>query len=82
MQALQEHTRLAVRNLSSGRLMDWQFRALDGQMRDFSPPTRMVFDSGDPLVEVALAGIGIVQVMDFAVAQADGGLQRVLQANE
>jgi len=44
----------------------------------------MVFDSGDPLVEGALAGIGIVQVMDFAVADAlaDGRLQRVLQPFE
>ncbi len=84
VEALQEHTCLAVRNLRSGRLVDWQFRALDGQMHDFTPPTRMVFDSGDPLVEAALAGVGIVQVMDFAVADAlaDGRLQRVLQANE
>ncbi|MNN65664.1 LysR substrate binding domain protein [compost metagenome] len=44
----------------------------------------MVFDCGDPLVEAAIAGIGIVQVMDFAVADAlaDGRLQRVLQPFE
>ncbi|NYF37360.1 LysR family transcriptional regulator [Stenotrophomonas sp. JAI102] len=82
--ALHDHACLAVRNLRSGRLVDWQFREADGQLRDFTPPARMVFDSGDPLVEGALAGIGIVQVMDFAVADAlaDGRLQRVLQAFE
>ena len=82
--ALHDHACLAVRNLRSGRLVDWQFRETDGQLREFTPPARMVFDSGDPLVEGALAGIGIVQVMDFAVADAlaDGRLQRVLQAFE
>lgn len=82
--ALHDHACLAVRNLRSGRLADWQFREADGQLREFTAPARMVFDSGDPLVEGALAGIGIVQVMDFAVADAlaDGRLQRVLQAFE
>lgn len=82
--ALRDHTCLAVRNLRSGRLVDWQFREAGGQLREFTPPARMVFDSGDPLVEGALAGIGIVQVMDFAVADAlsDGRLQRVLQPFE
>jgi len=82
--ALHDHACLAVRNLRSGRLVDWQFREADGQLREFTPPARMVFDGGDPLVEGALAGIGIVQVMDFAVADAlaDGRLQRVLQAFE
>ncbi|WP_421570836.1 LysR family transcriptional regulator [Stenotrophomonas sp. PD6] len=81
--ALHDHTCLAVRNLRSGRLVDWQFRDGDG-LRDFTAPARMVFDSGDPLVEGALAGIGIVQVMDFAVADAlaDGRLQRVLEPFE
>ena len=80
---LQDHACLAVRNLRSGRLVDWQFLQ-DGQLREVTPPTRMVFDSGDPLVEAAIAGIGIVQVMDFAVADAlaDGRLQRVLQPFE
>jgi len=81
--SLQDHACLAVRNLRSGRLVDWQFLQ-DGQLREVTPPTRMVFDSGDPLVEAAIAGIGIVQVMDFAVADAlaDGRLQRVLQPFE
>ncbi|MEG2803922.1 LysR family transcriptional regulator [Stenotrophomonas sp.] len=84
VEALQDHVCLAVRNLRSGRLVDWQFRERDGQLREFTAPARMVFDSGDPLVEGALAGIGIVQVMDFAVADAlaDGRLQRVLQPFE
>lgn len=82
--ALHGHACLAVRNLRSGRLVDWQFREADGQLHEFAPPARMVFDGGDPLVEGALAGIGIVQVMDFAVADAlaDGRLQRVLQPFE
>jgi DNA-binding transcriptional LysR family regulator len=82
--ALQDHTCLAVRNLRSGRLVDWQFRQADGQLREFTAAARMVFDSGDPLVEAAMAGIGIVQVMDFAVADAlaSGRLQRVLQPFE
>lgn len=81
--ALQDHTCLAVLNLRSGRLVDWQFRDGDG-LRDVTAPARMVFDSGDPLVEGALAGVGIVQVMDFAVADAlaDGRLVRVLEPFE
>lgn len=82
--ALRDHACLAVRNLRSGRLVDWQFRDAEGGLREFTPPAWMVFDSGDPLVEGALAGVGIVQVMDFAVADAlgDGRLQRVLQPFE
>jgi DNA-binding transcriptional LysR family regulator len=81
--ALHDHACLAVRNLRSGRLVDWQFRE-GGELREFTAPARMVFDSGDPLVEGALAGVGIVQVMDFAVADAlaDGRLQRVLEPFE
>ncbi len=80
---LQAHACLAVRNLRSGRVVDWQFMQ-NGQLCEMAPATRMVFDSGDPLVEAAIAGIGIVQVMDFAVADAlaDGRLQRVLQPFE
>ena len=80
---LHHHACLAVRNLRSGRVVEWQFLQ-QGQLYEFTPPTRMVFDSGDPLVEAAIAGIGIVQVMDFAVADAlaDGRLQRVLQPFE
>ncbi|MDV3469534.1 LysR family transcriptional regulator [Stenotrophomonas sp. C3(2023)] len=79
--ALATHTCLAMRNLRSGRLVDWEFVGADGAQQDYTPTARMVFDSGDPLVEAALAGIGIVQVMEFAVrdALADGRLQRVLQ---
>ncbi len=40
--ALHDHTCLAVRNLRSGRLVDWQFREGDG-LREFTPPARMVF---------------------------------------
>ncbi|MBK0024637.1 LysR family transcriptional regulator [Stenotrophomonas sp. S48] len=80
---LQAHACLAVRNLRSGRVVEWQFMQ-NGQLCEMAPATRMVFDSGDPLVEAAIAGIGIVQVMDFAVADAlaDGRLQRVLQPFE
>lgn len=80
---LQAHACLAVRNLRSGRVVEWQFMQ-NGQLYEMAPATRMVFDSGDPLVEAAIAGIGIVQVMDFAVADAlaDGRLQRVLQPFE
>ena len=42
--ALRDHACLAVRNLRSGRLVDWQFLQ-DGQLREFTPPTRMVPES-------------------------------------
>lgn len=83
LDALRDHACLAIRNPRSGRLVNWQFLQ-EGQRCGFAPPARMVFDHGDPLVEGAIAGMGIVQVMDFAVADAlaDGRLQRVLQAFE
>ncbi len=81
VEALQQHNCLTVRNLRSGRLVDWQFM-LDGKVRDVSVPSRLIFDIGDALVDGVLGGFGIAQLMNFAVedALADGRLVPILQA--
>lgn len=81
--ALAGHDCLAVRNLRSGRLVAWQF-VVDGRLEERTPAARLAFDSGDPMVDGALAGLGIAQVMEFAVAGAlaDGRLQRLLAPYE
>ncbi|MGY2266613.1 LysR family transcriptional regulator [Pseudomonas sp. SDO5561_S422] len=65
---LQDHNCLTVRNLRTSRLVDWQFM-LDGRVQDVSVEGRLIFDIGDALVDGALGGFGIAQVMDFAVRE-------------
>ncbi len=66
---LQQHNCLSVRNLRSGRLVDWQFM-LDGKVRDVSVSSRLIFDIGDALVDAVLGGYGVAQLMEFAVKDA------------
>jgi len=66
---LKDHSCLTVRNLRSGRMVDWQFMS-EGKVQDVSVEGRLIFDSGDALVDGAVGGFGIAQVMDFAVREA------------
>lgn len=77
---LQQHNCLSVRNLRSGRLVDWQFM-LDGKVRDVSVSSRLIFDIGDALVDAVLGGYGVAQLMEFAVkdALAEGRLVPLLE---
>ncbi|WP_437880076.1 LysR family transcriptional regulator [Pseudomonas sp. LRF_L74] len=77
---LADHDCLAVRNPRDGRLVAWQF--IDkGKPRDLEACGRLIFDNGDALLEAAHLGLGIAQLMDFAVAEAiaDGRLVELLQ---
>lgn len=80
---LAAHDCLAVRSALSGRLSPWQFMASDGQY-SVEVAARMVFDSGDPLLEATELGAGIAQVMEFfaAPALAASRVQRVLVDHE
>lgn len=84
LQELSEHSCLSVHNHYLGRRVPWQFLADSGAMIDWPAPPGVIFDSGDPLVEGSLHGLGIAQVMEFAVRghlQA-GRLQRLLPQHE
>ena len=60
--ALGRHERLAL--ALHGRVVDWHLRA--GQRERVVPPgQRVVVDSGDALVDFAVAGAGIAWVCDF-----------------
>ncbi|WLH85544.1 LysR family transcriptional regulator [Pseudomonas sp. FP2338] len=78
---LKAHNCIAVRNLRNGRLVDWQFMR-DGKVQDVAVEGRLIFDIGDAMVDAALGGFGIAQVMDFAVRDdlAAGRLVPILQA--
>lgn len=80
---LQQHNCLTVRNLRSGRLVDWQFMDR-GKPLDLAVQGRLIFDIGDALVDAALGGFGIAQLMEFAVRDAldAGQLVPILQAHE
>ena len=79
-EALAEHRCLSVYNHYRGFLVPWQFKLAEGKAEDWLPPVSISFDSGDPLIEGALAGLGVAQVMEFAVREhiASGRLVRVL----
>lgn len=78
---LKDHNCITVRNLRNGRLVDWQFMR-DGKVQDVAVEGRLIFDIGDAMVDAALGGFGIAQVMDFAVRDdlAAGRLVPILQA--
>ncbi|MDL2188350.1 LysR family transcriptional regulator [Pseudomonas sp. ChxA] len=78
---LKDHNCITVRNLRNGRLVDWQFMC-DGKVQDADVEGRLIFDIGDAMVDAALGGFGIAQVMDFAVRDdlAAGRLVPILQA--
>lgn len=78
---LKDHNCITVRNLRNGRLVDWQF-IRDGKVQDAGVEGRLIFDIGDAMVDAALGGYGIAQVMDFAVRDdlAAGRLVPILQA--
>jgi len=61
-------------------MVDWQFM-IDGKVQDVSVEGRLIFDIGDAMVDGAVGGFGIAQVMDFAVRDdlATGRLVPVLE---
>ncbi|MGG2399180.1 LysR family transcriptional regulator [Pseudomonas sp. SH1-B] len=80
LEDLTQHDCLAVRNPRDGRLVAWQFQDR-GKAKDVEASGRLIFDNGDALLEAAHLGLGIAQLMDFAVADAiaDGRLVELLQ---
>lgn len=80
---LQRHNCLTVRNLRSGRLVDWQFMD-QGKPLDLTVQGRLIFDIGDALVDAVLGGFGIAQLMEFAVRDAldAGHLVPILQTHD
>ncbi|MPM76597.1 HTH-type transcriptional regulator DmlR [bioreactor metagenome] len=74
LQALAGHRCLSVFNHYHGRLAPWQFLNAQGEPQDWLPPQHVTFDTGDPLIEGTLHGLGIAQVMEFAVrSHVDAG---------
>lgn len=83
LEDLAEHTCLAVHPAQRSRPAPWQF-VRDGRDCDIEVGARLLFDSGDPLLEAAELAIGIAQVMEFCALPAltAGRLKRVLSAYE
>ena len=69
LEDLARHRCLCVYNHYYGRLVHWQFLDAKGAAQDWQPPQSVTFDSGDPLIEGSLAGLGVAQVMEFAVRE-------------
>ncbi len=81
---LARHSCLSVYNHYFGRHVPWQFLNAKGEPEDWTPPHTICFDSGDPLIEGSLHGLGVAQVMEFAVREHmdSGRLVRLLPAHE
>jgi DNA-binding transcriptional LysR family regulator len=76
--ALSRHERLALS--LHGRVLPWRLR--DGaKVRELSPGRRIVVNSGEALIDLALAGAGLAWVCDFMMARArrSGELVEVLE---
>lgn len=67
LEDLARHRCLAVYNHYLGRRVPWQFLNANGEPEDWLAPQSVTFDSGDPLVEGSVSGLGVAQVMEFAV---------------
>jgi len=59
---------LQFRSSSSGRCLPWRFRHR-GRTRSFSLPPVHTFSNSEALVASAVAGLGVAQVLDFAVGR-------------
>ncbi|RDT11623.1 LysR family transcriptional regulator, partial [Enterobacter roggenkampii] len=72
-----------VRDLHTGKLLEWQFQR-DGQPLSLAVRGDLVLDVADALVDAALVGQGIVQVMGFMAEEAirRRRLVRILQPFE
>ncbi|MEO8549872.1 MAG: LysR family transcriptional regulator [Kofleriaceae bacterium] len=53
---------------SHGRVIPWRLRDRE-VVRELAPNTRMVVDNGDALVDLAVAGAGLVWLCDFMVGR-------------
>lgn len=64
----------------SGRPPPWWFADERGAARPFTPAARLTVDQGERLIDAAVAGVGVTQVLDFMAAAAlgDGRLVELL----
>lgn len=65
---------------STGKARTWEYRR--GAKREvFEPPTRLLIGNPEATVDAAIAGLGVLQILDFEVEAAvrDGRLTRVLR---
>jgi len=63
---LVQHNCLTVKAQNTGRATKW-FYTLAGEKQSFDIKGNFVVDTADVLLEAVLSGMGIVQIMDFAV---------------
>ncbi len=76
---LARHDCLGNRNPTTGRERAWPLRR-GKKLQDFPPPSRIVFDDGEGLVQAVIEGLGLVQLPDYFFGEAlrDGRLVEVL----
>lgn len=77
---LVQHNCLAVKAQKTGRSTKW-FYYIAGEKQAFDIKGNLVVDTADVLLEAALSGMGVVQIMDFAVDKylENGKLVELLQ---
>ncbi|HDF5690111.1 TPA: LysR family transcriptional regulator [Klebsiella variicola] len=77
---LVQHNCLAVKAQRTGRSTKW-FYSIAGEQQTFDIKGNLVVDTADVLLEAALSGMGVVQIMDFAVGKylENGKLVELLQ---
>lgn len=70
---------VAFRQPTTGRERPWSFR-VGGREVDWSPRARLVIDSGEGMVQAAIAGLGVTQVPGHMAVRglADGSLVEIL----
>lgn len=77
---LVQHNCLAVKAQRTGRSTKWLY-SIAGEQQAFDIKGNLVVDTADVLLEAALSGMGVVQIMDFAVGKylENGKLVELLQ---
>jgi DNA-binding transcriptional LysR family regulator len=78
---LRSHDLIGFRNLRTGQVQGWPYRAADGSSARLAPAVGLVFDDGDSGWQAALAGAGIACAPLYLAAQAlrDGRAVEVLR---
>ncbi len=71
--------RCAVMRLASGSLQAWQFQRPGGRRSEFTPPAALSTSDPETLIDLALAGAGIVQAgLHHALAHLRSGKLKLL----
>jgi DNA-binding transcriptional LysR family regulator len=75
IEALQRHERIGF--ALQGRMVPWRLRDA-GAVREVAPSRRLAVNTGDAMIDLAAAGVGLAWMCELMMGSREGGLVEVL----